>query len=71
MKNLPAKKERQVQSLGREGPVEKEMAPTPVFLPEKSYGQRSLEDYSLWGRKRVGHGLETKQKLNNNSFLVS
>ena len=27
----------------------------PVFLPEKSHGQRSLAGYSLWGRKRAGH----------------
>ena len=25
--------------------------PTPVFLPGKSHGQRSLEGYSPWGRK--------------------
>ena len=25
--------------------------PTPVFMPGKSQGQRSLEGYSLWGRK--------------------
>ena len=25
--------------------------PTPVFLPEKSHGQRSLARYSPWGRK--------------------
>ena len=25
--------------------------PTPVFLPEKSQGQRSLGGYSPWGRK--------------------
>ena len=25
--------------------------PTPVFLPGKSHGQRSLEDYSPWGCK--------------------
>ena len=25
--------------------------PTPVFLPAKSHGQRSLVGYSLWGRK--------------------
>ena len=24
---------------------------TPVFLPEKSHGQRSLVGYSPWGRK--------------------
>ena len=25
--------------------------PTPVFLPEKSHGQRSLVGYSSWGLK--------------------
>ena len=25
--------------------------PTPVLLPGKPHGQRSLEGYSLWGRK--------------------
>ena len=25
--------------------------PTPVFLPGKSHGQRSLAGYSLWGHK--------------------
>ena len=25
--------------------------PTPVFLPGKSHGQRSLEDYSPWGHR--------------------
>ena len=28
---------------------------TPVFFPEKSHGQRSLEIYSPWGCKRVVH----------------
>ena len=27
--------------------------PTPVFLPEESHGQRSLEGYSPRGRKEV------------------
>ena len=26
---------------------------TPVFLPEKSHGQRSLAGYSPWGRKEL------------------
>ena len=39
-----------VQFLGQEDPLEKEMA-TPVFLPGKSYGSRSLEGYSPWGHK--------------------
>ena len=27
--------------------------PTPVFLPGKFYGQRSLAGYSLWGHKQL------------------
>ena len=34
---------------------------TPVSLPGKSHGQKSLEGYSPWGHKRVGHNLATKQ----------
>ena len=37
--------------------------PTPVFLPGKSHGQRSLVGYDSWGHKRVGHNLATKQQL--------
>ena len=29
--------------------------PTPIFLPEKSCGQRSMAVYSPWGYKRVEH----------------
>ena len=36
--------------------------PTPVFLPGKSYGQRSLAGYSPWSHKRVGHDFVTKQQ---------
>ena len=32
-------------------------------LPGKSHGQRSLEGYSPWGHKRIGHGLATKQQI--------
>ena len=49
--NLPAMLETWVPSLGREDPLEKEMATTPVVLPGESHGQRSLVGYSLWGHK--------------------
>ena len=42
VKHLPAMREMGVQSLGREDPLEKEMDRTPVLLPGKSYGLRSL-----------------------------
>ena len=35
---------------------------TPVFLPGKSHGQRSLVGYSPRGPKRVGHNVLTKQQ---------
>ena len=37
--------------------------PTPVFLPGKSPGQRSMVEYSPLGHKRVKHHLTIKQQL--------
>ena len=51
VENLLAKKEMWVPSLAQEDPLEKEMQPTPIFLPGKSHGQRSLAGYSPWGHK--------------------
>ena len=39
----------QVRSLGWEDPLEKKWQPTPVFLPEKFHGQKSLAGYSPRG----------------------
>ena len=50
LKNPPAKQETQVQSLVQEDPLEK-LQPTPVLLPGKTHGQRSLVGYSLLGHK--------------------
>ena len=41
-------KERWVWALSQEDPLEEGIATTPVFLPGKSHGQRSLVDYSPW-----------------------
>ena len=38
-------------AVAREYPLEKAMHPTPVLLPGKSHGRRSLAGYSPWGRK--------------------
>jgi len=35
----------------RKIPWRRKWQPTPVFLPGKSHGQRSLVGYSPWGRK--------------------
>ena len=62
--------ERQVQSLGWEDPLEKEIATTSVFLPEKSHRQGSLPGYSPWGCKRAGHDLATKQQQKTSSMYL-
>ena len=46
LKHLPGMQESRVRSLGREDPLEKKMATTPVFLPGEVHGQRSLVSYS-------------------------
>ena len=42
-----------VRSLGWEDPLEEETAIHSIFLPEKSYGQRSLADCCPWGLKEL------------------
>ena len=48
VKCLSTMRETQIQSLGWEDPLEKEMAIHSSILPGKSHGQRSLEGYSPW-----------------------
>ena len=43
-------------------PWSKKCQPTPVFLPGKFHGQRSLEGHSPWGPKE----LATTEQLSNN-----
>ena len=47
-------------------PWRRKWKPTPVFLPEKSYGQRRLVGYGPWGRSMgslsVRHNLTTRQQ---------
>ena len=47
-------------------PWRRKWQPTLVFLLGNSPGQRSLEGHSLWGHKRVGHDLATKQQSIHN-----
>ena len=51
VKRLPAMREPQVQSLGGEDSLGKEMQSTPIFLLGKFHGLRRLVGYSPWGRK--------------------
>ena len=51
VRSSPAMWEAWVRSLGWEGPLEEEMATTPVFLLGKSHGWRSLAGYSTQSLK--------------------
>ena len=73
VKNLPATAGdvRDAGSISRSGrSAGRKWQPTPVFLPGKSHGQRSLAGYSLWGHKRVGHDLVTKQQQQGNTIMM-
>ena len=62
VKHLPKMRETWVWSLGQEDPLEiwrRKWQPTPVLLPGKSHGRRSLVGHSLWGRKE----LDTTERL--------
>ena len=51
VKNVPAGQETQVQPLGQEDRLEKEMATHSSTLPQEFHGQKRLVGYSPWGRK--------------------
>ena len=58
VKNLPAsagdiRDTGLIPGLGRKVPWRKAWQPTAVFLPGGTHGQRSLADYSPWGRKEL------------------
>ena len=60
---VPPGKGPSVQSLGWKDLRRRTWQPTPVFLPGKSHGRRSLVGSSPWGHKRVKHDLVTKQQI--------
>ena len=49
IKSLPVRQETQVQFLGQEDPLEKEMATHSSIFAWKSHGQGKLAGYSLRG----------------------
>ena len=59
VKHLPTIQETQVQSLGLEDPLEKEMATRSSTLAWKIHGWRILVGPSSWGRKE----LDTTEQL--------
>ena len=51
VKNLPAKRETQIQPLGQEKALKKETEVYSSIFPGELHGQRSLAGYSLWSHK--------------------
>ena len=65
LKNPPAVQETRIRSLGQEDPLVEEMTTAPVFLPEKSHGQRKLAGCSPKGHKES----DTTEHNTNNILL--
>ena len=58
---MPVVWEMWVRSQGQEYPLEKGLATHSSSLAWRIHGQSSLAGYRLWGHKRVGCNLATKQ----------
>ena len=65
VKRLPTMWETRFQSLGREDPLEKEMATHSSTLAWKSHGHRILVGYSPWGHKKS----DTTKRLHFHFFF--
>ena len=52
IKNLPTRR-RRFDPWVSKIPERRKWQPTPVFLPGKSHGQRSLAGYRPWGHKEL------------------
>ena len=62
VKNLPIKQEVQVQSLGQEDPLEKEMATHSSILAWRIPWTEDPAGLQFMGSQRAGHDLATKQQ---------
>ena len=62
-KNQPAMQEIQVQSLGREDPLEKRMATHSSILTWKIPWTEELAGYSPWGLKELENNVALKNEL--------
>ena len=54
----------------RKVPQRRKWQHTPVFLPQKSYVQRSLAGDSTWGHRSIEYNLATKQQHRYQISLV-
>ena len=63
--NCPAILVLEFWSIENESPWRRKWQPTPVFLPGKFHGERSLVGYSSWGKKK-----KKKKKRENESPIA-
>ena len=63
VKNLPALRETQVQSLGQEDPLEEKMATHSSILAWRIPWTEGPGGLQSMGSSRVGHDLATKQQI--------
>ena len=63
LKRLPTMQETWVGKI----PWRRKWQPTPVLLPEKSHGRKSLAGYSPWGRKE----LDTTERLHFTRLVIT
>ena len=66
VKRLSTMRETLVRSLGWEDPWRRKWQPTPVLLPGKSHGWRSLVGYSPWGHRES----DTTERLHSTFILI-
>ena len=69
-KNLPEMQKTQVQSLGQEDSLEKEMATHPSILAWRIPWTREVWQATVHGLARVGHNLVTKPPCSVSLFLM-
>ena len=67
VRRLPGVQETQVWSLSWENPWRRKWQPTPVLLPGRFHGERSLVGYSPRGHKE----LDTTERLHYGGFWMS
>ena len=70
VKNLPIMQETQVQSLGQENPLEKEMTTHSGILTWKIPWAEGPGGLQSMGRKGVRQDLATKQQYDEHQFYV-
>ena len=72
VKNPPTRQETQAQSLGKEEPLEREMAThSSIFAWKISCTEEPGGLYSPWDHKRVSYNLATEHKCHHANYILS